>query len=174
MISVSWSVVESTMNRIALLALCLLLIVPANGGTSVAGSEELLHVSAPRFELRDDESVESIKCHVVGGIIVNVSRVLEMWTFKITNGDGGMSDLTADALVGAAEFRDANYFRNFLLIERPNPPGKYDRPFDITMSVVVATNPDGTPKRTLTFTRKELVLSVEASSTTSNPACSAK
>ena len=151
------------MNRIALLALCLLLIVSADTGTSAAGSEEFLKVSAPQFELRDDESVESIKCHVVGGIIVNVSRVPKMWSFKITNGDGGMSDLTADALVGAAEFRDASYFRNFLLIERSNPPGKYDRPFDVTVSIVLATNPDGIPKRTLTFTRKELALSVEPS-----------
>ena len=151
------------MNRIALLALCSLLTVPADSGTCAAGSKEFLQVSAPQFELRDNESVESIKCHVVGGIIVNVSRVPEMWTFEITNGDGGVSDLTADALVGAAEFRDANYFRNFLLVERPNPPGKYDRPFDITMSVVLATNPDGVPKCTLTFTRKELVLSAEAS-----------
>jgi len=103
-----------------------------------------------------------------------VSRVPEMWTFEIINGDGGMSDLTANALVGAAEFRDANYFKNFLLVERPNPPGKYDRPFDITMSVVLGTNPDGVPKRTLTFTRKDLVLSVEASSTTSNSARSEK
>lgn len=149
------------MNRIVLLSLFLLLIGSAATGTSVASSKELLQVSAPQFELRDDESVESIKCHVVGGIIVSVSRVPEMWSFTITNGDGGMSDLTADALVGAAEFRDASYFRNFLVVERPNPPGKYDRPFDITVSVVLASNPEGVPKRNLKFTRKELALHVE-------------
>ena len=151
------------MNRIGFLAVCLLLTLPADSGTCHAGSKEFLQVSAPQFEFRDDESVESIKCHVVGASIVNVSRVPEMWSFTITNGEGGMSDLEADALVGAAEFRDARYFRNFLLVERPNPPGKYDRQFDVTVSVVLATNPDGIPKRTLTFPRKELVLSVEAS-----------
>jgi hypothetical protein len=150
-------------NRIGLLAVCLLLTVPADRGTCDAGSKEFLQISAPQFEFHDDESVESIKCHVVGASIVNVSRVPDMWSFTITNDDGGMSDLEADALVGAAEFRDASYFRNFLLVERPNPPGKYDRPFDVTVSVVLATNPDGIPKRTVTFTRKELVLSVEAS-----------
>ena len=146
------------MKRIALLALCLLLTVPSGIGKSAESSKELLRVSTPQFELRKYESVESIKCHVVGGTIVTVSRVPEEWSFTITNGDSGMSDLTAAALVGAAEFRDATYFKNFLIIERPNPPGHWDRPFDMTVSVVIATNPEGTPKRKLNFTLKELEL----------------
>jgi hypothetical protein len=150
------------MTKITLIALCALLAVPGVGGVAAAPSREILKVSLPQFRVQDDESVGTVKCKVTGGSIITVSRVPEMWSLTIINGDGGISTLTAKALVGAAEFRNADlgYFTNFLEIERPNPPGPYDRPFEVTVSLVLVSNAKGAPERRLRFSQKDLVLSI--------------
>ena len=150
------------MKRAAALYLALLLAIPALIGTSGA-AEQLLQVSTPEFKLRANESVHAFSCHVRGGTIVSVSRIPKMWSFDITNGEAERSDLTAEALVGAAEFRSPDYFKNFLVVQRPSPPGKWDIPFDISVSVVVFTNleanPEKPPQRRIGFSRSELLLS---------------
>ena len=149
------------MKKLRLLGICLLVLVSLGSGTAAELSTDSLHVSLPDLQMRSDESIQSFKCEVIGGRIVAVSRVPEMWSFTITNGDGGVSSVKARALVGAAEFRTADlaYFKDFLVVERHNPPSQYDRAFDITVTVVLDSDREGVPKRKLTITRKDLALS---------------
>jgi hypothetical protein len=146
-----------------LIAFCVLLMITGSGGVAAARSTEFLELSLPQFQVPDGESIASIKCTITGGRIITLSRVPEMWSFTIENGDGGVSTLTGHALVGAAEFRNADleYFRNFLEVERPNPPEQYDRLFDVTVSLVLVSNATGASERNLTFSRKNLTLSVQ-------------
>jgi hypothetical protein len=96
-----------------------------------------------------------------------------MWSFTITNGNAETSDLTAYAIVGAAEFRDMDYFEKFLVVQRPNPPGKYDLPFDIRVSLVLFTNPEGSSERRVGFSRHQLVMSTATDSDQSDSSRSA-
>ena len=146
------------MKRVAAICLVLLLTFAASSGKSGA-AEQLLRVSTPELKLRVDESVHAFSCQLKGGTMVSVSRIPKMWSLTITNGNADTSDLTAYAIVGAAEFRemDLGFFKNFLLIQRPNPPGKYDLPFDITVSLLLFANPEGTRERKITFSRGQLV-----------------
>lgn len=151
------------MRRFTALAFSFILLALAAGRPGAAETTQLLNLSLPRISLRENESVHSIRCRLVGGRIVGVPHLPGMWTFTITNGDGEVSTLDAHALVGAAELRtvDLGFFKEFLVISRPNPPGKWDRPFTIKVSLRLVSSTSGAPTRTLTFGESMLVLSAE-------------
>lgn len=116
-------------------------------------------VSLPPVQLRAGEVVAAFQCTVKGGWILNATTPY-LWNTNVENGEADISTLSASILLfdGAFSRGDLSYFTNFLTVARPTRPHEYGRPFDLTVGLSIATNPDIKTFRTVTFSLKQLRL----------------
>jgi hypothetical protein len=119
---------------------------------------EFFDVSLPRFHLASDEQIEAFKCRV-RGVIVRINAPLE-WNMKLDNGTGGRSDLTAEAIVGAAalDMSHLDYFHDFLTVAKVIAPPNSSLATFLDVDVVLHVSNRAEHTREIDFHMKDLSL----------------